>query len=183
MPGSRNLLTNPSFKDSPPVRLNVNAKILGLVIAILACIGALLSLFAGGLLSIIGFVGGFAPIWFLGVLVAIAGEVLGAVGGFQMFSLKPGGKNLVIYGLALGMAGAVLSLVGEIMAYSGLLGYGASGAIVGLVLDAIVYGTIYYLVVISRFPSEVALIPTTAMGPPPFGPPPAYGPPPPPPSA
>ncbi len=176
----RNSLTNPSFMNNPPVKLNVNARILGLVIAILAGIGLLLSLFAGGLLSIISFVGGFAPIWFLGVLVAIVAEAVAAVGGFQMYRLNPGGKSLVISGLALGFAGAVLSLVGEIMAYSGLLGYGASGAIVGLVFDVIVYGIIYYLVVISRFPNQPPLVSTAMMGPPPFGPPPSYGPPPPP---
>lgn len=170
MPDSRNPLTNPSFGSNPPVKINVNAGILGLVIAILACIGLLLSLFAGGLFSVIGFIGGLAPIWLLGVLVAIAAEALAAFGGFQMYRLNPAGKSLVISGLALGLAGAVLSLVGEIVAYSGLLGYGASGAVVGLVLDVIVYGVIYYLVVISRFPGEAPLVPV--MRPPSFGPPP-----------
>jgi hypothetical protein len=183
MPDSLRSLTNPSFKDNPPVKLNVNARILGLVIAILACIGLLLSLFAGGLFSIIGFIGGFAPIWFLGVLVAVVAEALAAIGGFQMYRLNPGGKNLVIAGLALGLVGAVLSLVGEIMAYSGLLGYGASSAIVGLVLDVIVYGILYYLVVISRFPNPTPAFSKAAMGSPSFGPPPSYGPPPPPPPA
>jgi hypothetical protein len=177
MPDSLNPLVNPSFANNPPVKLNVNARLLGLVIAILACVGLLLSLFAGGLLSIISFAGGFAPIWFLGVLVAVVAEALGAVGGFQMYRLNPGGKTLVISGLALGLAGGVVSLVGEIMAYSGALSYGAGGAIVGLLLDLIVYGVIYYLVVISRFPNEAPLVPTAMAAPP------AFGPPPPPPSA
>jgi hypothetical protein len=178
MPDSPNSLINPSFAKNPPVKLNINAKVLGLVVAILACIGLLLSLFAGGLFSIIGFIGGFAPVWFLGVLVAIVAEALGAVGGFQMYRLDPGGKRLVISGLALGLAGAVLSLVGELMASSGLLGYGSTGAVLGVILDVIVYGIIYYLVVVSRFPNEASRGPAGAMGPPAFGPPP-----PPPPTA
>lgn len=172
MPDIRNRLTQPGFTDNPPLRLTVNASILGLVVGILACVGILLSLFAGGLLSIIGFVGGFAPIWFLGVLLSVVAEVLAAVGGFQMYRLNPGGKNLVIYGLVLGLAGGVVSLVGEIIAYSGLLGYGASGAIVGLVVDVVIYGVIYYLVVVSRFPEPAPAHPSGVMGSASLGPPP-----------
>lgn len=172
-----NTLTDPPFAANPPVKLNVNAKILGLVIAILAVLGIILSLFAGGLLSIFGFVGGLAPIWLLGVLIAIVAEVFAAIGGFQMWNLNRGGKNLVIYGLALGLVGAIVTLIGQIVAYSGLLLYSASGAVVGLIFDIIIYGIIYYLVVISRFPGEAPMSPTSYGG--------GYGgnaPPPPPPS-
>lgn len=159
-----NALTDPPFAANPPVKLNVNAKILGLVIAILAVLGLILSLFAGGLFTIFGFVGGLAPIWLLGVLVAIVAEILVAVGGFQMYNLNRGGKNLVIYGLALGLVGAVLTLVGQLIAYSGLLLYSAGGAVIGLIFDVIIYGIIYYLVVISRFPGEAPMSPTSYGG-------------------
>ncbi len=177
---SNNALVNPSFASNPPVKLNVNARILGLVIGILAAIGLLLSLFAGGLLSIFGFVGGLSPIWLLGILVAIAAEVLAALGGFQMYNLNARGKELVIYGLALGLVGAVLTLVGEIIAYSGYTYlYSSGGAIVGLIVDIIIYGCIYYLVVISRFPSQPPLVGSGFGGPPtpPYGGPPQQYPP------
>jgi MFS family permease len=171
-----NVLTDPPFVADPPVKLNVNARILGLVIGILAVIGALLSLFAGGLFSIFAFAGGFAPIWFLGVLIALVAEIMAAIGGFRMYNLDRGGKILVIYGLALALAGAVLNLVGQLVAYSGLfaIGYSAAGAVVGLIIDAIIYFCIYYLVVISRFPGEQPLVPGSMGGyqqPPPPPPP------------
>lgn len=174
---SNNALVNPSFASNPPVKLNVNARILGLVIGILAAIGLLLSLFAGGLLSIFGFVGGLAPIWLLGILVALVAEVMAAIGGFQMYNLNRRGKELVIYGLGLGIVGAVVTLVGEIIAYSGYIGYGASGAIFSLIFDAIIYGCIYYLVVISRFPGEAPLVASAAGPPAGFGGPPQQYPP------
>jgi hypothetical protein len=168
-----NMLTDPKFAANPPVKLNIDAKILGLVIAILAVIGAIFTLFLGGLLTLIGFVGGVAPIWLLGTLIALAAEVLAAIGGFQMYQLNRRGKILVIYALALGLLGAVLVVIGQIMAYSGFgyLGYGAGGAIFGLIIDVIVYGIIYYLVVISRWPGDAPL--TQSPG--------GYGAPPPPP--
>jgi hypothetical protein len=156
-----NALTDPPFAADPPVKVNVNARILGLVIGILAVIGAILTLFAGGLISLIGFAGGFAIIWFLGVLISLVAEIMVAIGGFRMYNLDRGGKDLVIYGLALALAGAVLNLVGQLIAYSGIyaFGYAPAGAIVGLIIDAIIYFIIYYLVVISRFPGEQPLAP------------------------
>ena len=87
-----------------------------------------------------------------------------------MYNSNPAGKRLVIYGLAIGLAGAVLSLIGQI----GLIGYGAGGAIFGLIVDIIIYGIIYYLVIISRFPGEAPLVtsPGTGYGGPPPPPPP-----------
>jgi hypothetical protein len=169
-----NMLTDPKFAANPPVKLNVDAKIIGLVVAILAVLGAIVTLFLGGLLSLLGFAGGVAPIWLLGVLITLAGEVLGAIGGFQMYSANRRGKDLVIYGLALGLLGALVSLIGQIIAYSGVYAYiGYGGAIFGLIIDVIVYGILYYLVVISRFPGDVPL--TQSPG--------GYGAPPPPPPA
>src|SRR5690348_13052591 len=106
-----NALTDPPFAADPPVKLNVNARILGLVIGILAVIGGILNLFAGGLFSIFAFAGGFAFLWFLGVLLQLAADILAAIGGFQMYNLNRSGKNLVIYGVGVAVIGAIVSFI------------------------------------------------------------------------
>ncbi|MBV9099859.1 MAG: hypothetical protein JOZ46_09085 [Candidatus Dormibacteraeota bacterium] len=172
-----NTLTDPPFAANPPVKLNVNAKILGLVLAILAVIGAVFIGLLEGLISVFAFAGGFQLIWGLGVIVGLIAYILAAIGGFQMYNLNRDGKRLVIYGIALGLLGALISLIGNIVAYSGIyaLGYSAAGAIVGFIFALIIYGILYYLVVISRFPGEAPVAPSYGGG---------YGgtPPPPPPS-
>jgi len=159
-----NVLTDPPFAADPPVKINVSARILGLVIGILAAIGAIFTLFVGGLFSVFSFGVGSASLWLIGVLVGLAGEIFGAVGGFQMYNLNRNGKNLVIYGLALGLLSALVVLIGQLIAYSGLLAYTAGGAVFALIFDAIIYGIIYYLVVISRFPGDAPLVPSTGGG-------------------
>ena len=162
----RERLTNPPFAGNPPVKLNVNAKILGLVIGILAAIGALLSLL--GLLIVFGFCGsvvavgcGLPIIWLLGAVIGLAGSIVGAVGGFRMYQMNREGKLWVIYGIALAFVGAIIGLIGNIVAYSGLIGYGfGAGALVGFIVDVIIYFCIYYLVIISRFPGETPLVAT-----------------------
>ncbi len=171
-----NALTDPPFAANPPVKINVNARILGLVIAILAIIGAILNLFAGGLFSIFAFAGGFAFLWFLGVLIGLVADIFAAIGGFRMYNLDRSGKQFVIYGLALAVLGAVVHLIGELIAYSGIYSvlYSPAGAIVGLIIDIIVLGIVYYLVVVSRFPGEAPLSPGAGGGyrtPPPPPPP------------
>jgi hypothetical protein len=99
-----------------------------------------------------------------------------------MYQLNRDGKRLVIYGLALGFIGGVVSTIGTIIFYAGyaILGVGYGGAIVGLIIDVIVYAIVWYVVVISRFPGETPLVaagPTGGYGNPPGG----YNPPPPPP--
>jgi hypothetical protein len=168
-----NVLTDPPFAADPPVKFNIDAKILGLVLGILAIIGAIFSLFS--LLAVFGActilgqtIGGCGlPIlWLLGALLQLAGFITGAVGGFRMYQLNREGKVNVIYGLALGAAGTVLYLIGNIIFYSGLsvLGAGYGGAIVGVVIDLIVISVLYYLVVISRFPGEAPLAPRATGG-------------------
>lgn len=162
-----NMLLDPPFATNPPVKLNIDAKILGLVLAILACIGALLALLAGGLFAAFAFVGGFTLIWVLGSLVTIVGYIVGAVGGFQMFNGNRAGKQWLIYGLALGLLGAAINMIGTIIAYSGVssicsayvvnCGYSVAGPIVGFIISAIVLFILYYLVVISRFPGDAPL--------------------------
>lgn len=185
-----NVLTDPPFAANPPVKLNVNAKILGLVLGILAIIGAIISLF--GLLAVFGactvlgvsISGCGVPIlWLLGALLQVAAYSLAAVGGFRMYQMNREGKVNFIYGLALGALGTIVYLVGNIIFWGGISVTGAAGvggAVVGVIIDLIFIFVFYYLVVISRFPGEAPLVPSAYGG--------GYGggygsPPPPPPTA
>ena len=168
-----NVLTDPPFAADPPVKFNVNAKILGLVLGILAIIGAIFSLLgllaSFGACTVLGVtIGGCGiPIlWLLGALVQLVGYILGALGGFRMYQMNREGKLNVIYGLGLGAAGTVLYLIGNIIFYSGIsvIGAGYGGAIVGVIIDLIVIFILYYLVVISRFPGEAPLVPSAYGG-------------------
>ena len=180
-----NILTDPPFAANPPVKLNIDAKIIGLVIAILAVLGAIGNLFIGGLLSAFSLVGGgFTLLWVLGNLVGAVGDIIAAVGGFQMFNGAQAGKRLVIYGLAIGVLGSLVHLIGVIIAYAGIpnycvgticTGYSYVGDIIGFIIYAIIYFIVYYMVVISRFPGEPRLNPAGGGG--------GYGAPPPPPPA
>ncbi len=173
-------LTNPPFAADPPVKINVNAKTLGLVLAVLGAIGILFS--ALSLFTIFGFCGSYAYlggcglpiIWLLGEIVGIAGLVIGTIGAYRMYQDNAAGKEWVIYGLALGFIGAIIGLVGNLSAYSGVLGYGAGGAIFGLIIAAIIYFIVYYVVVVSRFPGQTPLSPPghTSWGGGPSAPPP-----------
>lgn len=167
-----NSLVEPGFAKDPPVKLNVNAKILGLVLLILGALGILVDLIA--LIGIFGFCSLYSSpiygsgcslpvIWLLGTLVGLAATILGTTGAFRMYQENPQGKEWVVYGLILGFIGAVISLIGNLSAFNGLTGVAAgAGVIVGLVIDLIIYSIIYYLVVVSRFPSQAPMTPPTA---------------------
>ena len=99
-------LVNPPFANDPPVKVNLDAKVVGLVVAILAALGALLSLLA--LLALLGAgavagstFGGIFFIALIGVLVTLVADVMAAIGGWQMYQGSESGKRLAIYGLAL----------------------------------------------------------------------------------
>jgi hypothetical protein len=62
-----------------------------------------------------------------------------------MYQLNRAGKDQVIYGVAVGVIGGILQIVG----------YGGVG---GFIFSLIVAVIIYYLVVISRFPGESPLV-------------------------
>jgi hypothetical protein len=159
-----NVLTDPPFAANPPIKLNVNAKVLGLIIGILAVIGLILDLIAlPFVFAITSAVSTYcndlnslgvrttcagSGIFFLallGVIIGIVGAVFYAIGGFQMYNLNRAGKTKVIYGLIINLVGGVLGTIGGIGAY-------------GLVFSIIVAIVIYYLVVISRFPGESPLV-------------------------
>jgi hypothetical protein len=176
-------LVDPPFAHDPPVKVNVNAKTLGLVLLILGALGILLDLL--GLIGILGFCTttsiyggcGLPILWLLGDLISLAGVIIGTIGAYRMYQLNPEGKLFVVYGLILGLVGAVVTVIGNYAAYSGLVGIGAGGAvIVGLVIDLIIYFVIYYLVVVSRFPGQAAFSSPTgttwSSGGPPSSPPP-----------
>jgi hypothetical protein len=138
-------LVNPPFANDPPVKVNFDAKVVGLVVAILAGLGALISLLA--LLGLLGAgaVGGtaFAGIFFIaliGVLVTLVADVMAALGGWQMYQGNESGKRLAIYGLALAFVAELVQMIG----------FGSAGGILGLILLAIVY----YAIVVSRYPGQ-----------------------------
>jgi hypothetical protein len=137
-------LVNPPFASDPPVKLNVDAKVVGIVVAILAAIGGLLSLF--GLLGLLGVgaaltaFGGIFAFALIGIAANLVADVMMALGGWQMYQGNESGKRLVIYGLAIAFLAQIVLL----------LGYAASSSILQLIVLAI----IYYVVVVSRFPGQ-----------------------------
>ncbi len=143
----RNSLLEPRFAADPPVKLNINASVLGLVIAILAGLAVISELFslitvlsASVVVASVGF-GGIVALAAIGLLADIAAAVMAALGGWRMYQRVPAGKNLVIYALVLAAVAEVVVGVG----YASI-----AGAVVGLILLFIVY----YLVVISSFPES-----------------------------
>ncbi len=145
-------LLAPPFAADPPVKLNVPAKTLGLILAILGAIGALfgiLGVFA--LLGVSALAAAYGGIFLLAVIGAIIGEigtVIGAWGGYQMYQEKREGKKLAIYGILISVVGSLIGAIG-------------SGGLAGWIFSALISFVIYYLIVISRFAGDPPLVPTT----------------------
>jgi hypothetical protein len=138
-------LVNPPFANNPPVKLNLDAKVVGLVVAILGGLGALFSLL--GLLGLLGLgaalATAFAGIFFLaliGVILNLVADVMVALGGWQMYQGNEAGKRLAIYGLAIAFAAEIIQMVG----------FSSGSAIVPLILLAL----LYYAIVVSRYPAK-----------------------------
>ncbi|MGH2450932.1 MAG: hypothetical protein ACRDGE_06640 [Candidatus Limnocylindria bacterium] len=146
----RKMLLDPPFAADPPVKLNINAKILGLILAILAGISALFGIFGAfallGLSALAAAVGAFLFVALIGVIIGVIGTVITAWGGYQMYQEKREGKTLVIYGLVLNVVGGLVAALG------------GSGDFVGWLIGALIAFVVYYLVIISRFPGEPALV-------------------------
>jgi hypothetical protein len=149
-------LLNPPFAKDPPVKLNVSAKTLGLIYAILGGIAAFF-----GLLAILGLLGfsayataaGAPGIFWLGIIGAIVseiGSVISVLGGYRMYQLDKDGKRLVVYGLLIGVVG---NLIGSL---------GGVGDLFGWVIGTAIAFVLYYLAIISRFPDEPPLVPVGA---------------------
>lgn len=147
------MLLNPSFAKDPPVKLDIPAKTLGLVCAILAGISTLFGVI--GLLgaSALTAVAGTGALFLVGTVINVAGSALVAWGGYKMYQGVRDGKRLVIYGL-------VASVVGSLIAALGNLG------LAGWIVNAAILFAIYYLVIISRFEGEPKLVTTTPPAPP-----------------
>jgi hypothetical protein len=134
-------LVDPAFAKDPPVKLNLDAKVVGIVLAILAGLGALLGLISLlGLLTLSAAFGGIFIVALLGVLVNVIGDIICVIGGWRMYQGNAEGKRLAVYGIA-------LAFVAEII-YA--IGFATGSAIVPLIVLAL----LYYAVVVSRFPSE-----------------------------
>lgn len=145
----RKTLLAPPFAADPPVKLNISAKTLGLVMAIFAGVSAFFGVL--GLLGLLGLsaaafaFGGILLLAVIGFAISVAGALMTAWGGYRMFKGDREGKALAIYGLVLGVIGNLVSALG------------GSGDLVGWLIGALIAFVIYYLVVISRFPGEPPL--------------------------
>ena len=174
-----NVLTDPPFAADPPVKFNVDAKVIGLVVGIVAVLFAILDLF--GVFGALGWTAlcgacGFPALWLVGSLATLVADVLAAVGGFRVFNLNAQGKHLIVYGLALAVAAQIVTIVGNILAYSNYAGGFAFAGLIGFIFWTVIRGAVYYMVIISRFPGEAPLVPRVTPGG--YG---GYGSPPPPP--
>src|SRR5260370_24265502 len=91
-------LVNPPFASNPPVKVNFDAKVVGLVVAILAGIGALFALL--GLLGLLGVgaaLSGFGGIFVLALIVvtvSLVADVMCAIGAGQLYQGNESGKRL-----------------------------------------------------------------------------------------
>lgn len=186
----------PPFASDPPMKWNVPARTLGLILGILGLIWLLVVLVALiGLFGICASLGAsicssipIVPV--LGTLVSLVGLATGTYGAWRMYALDHRGRDLVVYGVALGAVGSLITLLGTLLFYSGLARYASAptaGVIANFVIGLAVDLCVYYLVIISRFPDEPPLLPSLLTGPPPgppsgppLGPPPPRGAPPPP---
>jgi hypothetical protein len=143
------VLLNPSWAKDPPVKLDIPAKTLGLIYAILGAIGTLFGVISLLGVSVLAAVANTGALYVVGSFVGLIGEALMAWGGYQMYQGVRDGKRLVIYGL-------VANAVGSLVAALGNLGLG------GWIVNALILFVLYYLVIISRFEGEPKLVTTTA---------------------
>jgi len=142
-----NFLLDPPFARHPPAWVSVNARTLGLFIAILATMGILFDLLY--LLASSTIIAGIPFLATMSLVTDMVGAALGLIGAGRMFQGEVQGKIQVIYGLAVGFVAEIL--VGITLHSPGrTLGAWA------------VFVCLYYLVVVSRYPS-----PSQGSGPPP----------------
>lgn len=138
-------LVEPSFAKDPPVKVNLDAKVVGIVLAILAGLGVLLGLVGLlGLFAVGAAFGRILALAFIGVIIAVIADILCVMGGWQMYKGKVEGKRLAIYGLALAFIAELVTIIGY--------GFGAGGLI-----QLIVLALFYYAVVVSRFSTEAGV--------------------------
>jgi hypothetical protein len=87
-------LVNPPFANNPPVKLNLDAKVVGLVVAILGGLGALFA-FLGllGLLGVGAALSAFAGIFFLALIGVILNLVARRDGRDRRLADVPGKRE------------------------------------------------------------------------------------------
>jgi hypothetical protein len=134
-------LVEPEFAKDPPVKMNLDAKVVGIVLAILAGLSALLGLLGLiGLFALAAFAGVFV-LALLGLIVGVVADILAAVGGWRMYKGNAEGKRLAVYGLGLALLAELIIIIGYGLAFS---------AIIQIILLLL----FYYAVVVSRFSPE-----------------------------
>ena len=169
-----NVIVNPPFRNDPPLKINVTARVMGIIALVLGILGALFLL---ALLPVVVFVSHVAndlctiyndcaptsyPLATVGVLVGIVGVIAQIVGGIWMMNGQVKGRALLVYALIIGVVGNLFVTIN----------YGGGTSIFGIIVDLVVY----YFLVIARFPGEAPLV-STPMGQPPMGQPPMGQPP------
>ena len=138
-------LLNPSFMKDPPVKLDIPAKTLGLVCAILAGISTFFGVIGLLGVSALTAVAGTPALFLVGTVINVAGSALVAWGGYKMYQGDRDGKRLAIYGLVASAVGSLISSLG-------------SGGLAGWIVNAAILFAIYYLVVISRFEGDPKIV-------------------------
>jgi hypothetical protein len=154
---SDNGLVRPPFAERPPIRVNLDARLLGLVLTILGIVAAVVSLlFVLGVSSLCNglVLCSFPTLDVAGTVLLTAGWVVMTVGVVMMLTLPgvAGSRAVAVYGLVLAAAGDVLSLVGNIVfvGANSLYYRLGDGSIVIFVFWLVVSAILYYLVVTSR---------------------------------
>ncbi|HSO92944.1 MAG TPA: hypothetical protein VLS53_00555, partial [Candidatus Dormibacteraeota bacterium] len=95
-------LVEPDFAKNPPVKVNLDAKVVGIVLAVLAGLSALLGLLGLlGLFAVGAAYGRILLLAFIGIIIAIVADLMSATGGWRKYRGNPQGKRLAIYGIAL----------------------------------------------------------------------------------
>jgi len=142
-------LLNPSFMKDPPVKLDVPAKTLGVVCAILAGLSTLFGVIGLLGVSALTAIAGTGPLFLIGTVINVIGSALVAWGGYRMYQGDRDGKRLAIYGLVASALGSLIVALG-------------TGGLVGWIVNLAILFGIYYLVVISRFEGDPRIVPSAS---------------------
>jgi hypothetical protein len=147
-------LYNPPFMANPPLKFNVPAKWVGLVVLILSALGLLgnlLSTLLGTVIGAIGSIGGnpFLLLLAVSAIVGIIGNVYGIMGGWKMFQENPAGRNQAITGYAIGIGAGLIGVFSN-LTHPAVLVAGIVGWIVGVAIAAVGW----YILLMCRFPGD-----------------------------
>ncbi|MEX2046755.1 MAG: hypothetical protein WEE03_06290 [Chloroflexota bacterium] len=145
-------LLNPSFLKDPPVKLDIPAKTLGLVCAILAGISTFFGVIGLLGVSALAAAAGTGALFLVGTVINLVGSALVAWGGYRMYQSDRDGKRLVIYGLVASAIGSLIAALGNL-------------ALAGWIVNVVILFIVYYLVVISRFEGDPKLVSAPARPP------------------